>query len=104
MRPSDARLVVSVVLLVPRTGVPLPFCVQTPPANVHGCNPPPLSAYPKSERITYLYYLGKFNYVMGHFPRAHLILQEAYDLCHSSFLSQRRKILTLLVVSNPVGQ
>ncbi|KAF2402511.1 hypothetical protein EJ06DRAFT_342890 [Trichodelitschia bisporula] len=63
---------------------------------------PPLSAYPKSERVAYLYYLGKFNYVMGHFPRAHLVLQEAYDLCHSTFLRQRRKILTLLVVSNIV--
>lgn len=63
---------------------------------------PPLSAYPKSERVTYLYYLGRFLWANGHFYRALLALQQAYNDCHPQALQQRRLILIYLMASNIV--
>ncbi|KAK4979002.1 hypothetical protein LTR42_001502 [Elasticomyces elasticus] len=40
---------------------------------------PPLAAYPKRERVTYLFYLGRFLFQNSHFYRAQLTLQHAYD-------------------------
>ena len=61
---------------------------------------PPLNAYPKSERVTYLYYLGRFLWGNGHAYRAQRALQKAYDECHNNALSQRRLILIFLISSN----
>lgn len=65
-------------------------------------NAPPLAAYPKSQRVTYLYYLGRFLFQHNHFYRAQLALQAAYDEspAHAQCTKQRRLILVYLIVSN----
>lgn len=63
---------------------------------------PPLSSYPKSQRVTYLYYLGRFLFSNNHFYRAQLALQAAYEQCHRSSTRHRRLILIHLIVSNLV--
>jgi len=63
---------------------------------------PPLSVYPRAERVTYLYYLGRFLFSNNHFYRAQLALQTAFDECHSKCLKQRRLILIYLISSNLV--
>ncbi|KAH7115285.1 hypothetical protein B0J11DRAFT_444568 [Dendryphion nanum] len=63
---------------------------------------PPLSIYPASERVTYLYYLGRFQFATTNFHSALLCLQKAYDDCPTApfALAQRRKILIYLLASN----
>ncbi|TKA83132.1 hypothetical protein B0A55_00890 [Friedmanniomyces simplex] len=63
---------------------------------------PPLSAYPKRERVTYLYYLGRFLFQNSHFYRAQLVLQSAYDEAPArpECVRQRRHILVYLIASN----
>ena len=63
---------------------------------------PPLAAYPKRERVTYLYYLGRFCFQNNHFYRAQLALQHAYDESPASpeCVRQRRLILIFLITSN----
>jgi hypothetical protein len=63
---------------------------------------PPLSAYPKSERVTYLYYLGRFLFQNSHFYRAAEALQQAYDESPTTdaCVRQRRLILIFLISSN----
>ncbi|KAK4545144.1 hypothetical protein LTR36_003695 [Oleoguttula mirabilis] len=63
---------------------------------------PPLSAYPKRERVTYLYYLGRFLFGNSHFYRAQLALQYAYDEAPArpECARQRRHILVYLIASN----
>lgn len=65
-------------------------------------NAPPLAAYLKSQRVTYLYYLGRFLFQHNHFYRAQLALQTAYDEspAHAQCAKQRRLILVYLIVSN----
>ncbi|KAF2083250.1 hypothetical protein K490DRAFT_52150 [Saccharata proteae CBS 121410] len=63
---------------------------------------PPLSIYPRPERITYLYYLGRFHFTNNHFYRAQLALQSAFDQCPPTppTFKQRRLILIYLLTSN----
>lgn len=61
---------------------------------------PPLSAFPKSERVTYLYYLGRFNWANGHVFRAQAALQHAWDHCHVRCERQLRLIAVYLIASN----
>jgi hypothetical protein len=63
---------------------------------------PPLSSYPKRERVTYLYYLGRFYFQNSHFYRAQLALQQAYDEspARQECVRQRRHILVYLIASN----
>jgi len=61
---------------------------------------PPLALYPASQRVTYLYYLGRYLFSNNHFYRAQLALQAAYDQCHARCLKQRRLILIYLVTAN----
>lgn len=61
---------------------------------------PPLALFPASQRVTYLYYLGRYLFANSHFFSAQLTLQSAYDQCHPRFLQQRRLILIYLVASN----
>ena len=63
---------------------------------------PPLSAYPRSQRVTYLYYLGRFLFQNSHFYRAQAALQRAYDEspAHDACIKQRRLILIYLLASN----
>lgn len=61
---------------------------------------PLLSHYPASQRVTYLYYLGRYMFANSHFYRAQLALESAYQQCHSQALRQRQLILTYLIASN----
>lgn len=61
---------------------------------------PPLALYPASQRVTYLYYLGRYHFSNNHFYRALLALQAAYDQCHARCLKQRRFILIYLITAN----
>ena len=61
---------------------------------------PPLGLFPAAQRVTFLYYLGRYLFANNHFYRAHLALQAAYDQCHAQCISQRRLILLYLITSN----
>jgi hypothetical protein len=65
-------------------------------------NSPPLALYPASQRVTYLYYLGRFLFDNNHFFRAQLCLQSAYDQCHARCTNQRRNILIYLFSTNMI--
>ncbi|KAF7595207.1 hypothetical protein BBP40_006952 [Aspergillus hancockii] len=61
---------------------------------------PPLKHFPASQRVTYLYYLGRYLFSNNLFHPARLALQAAYDQCHREALSQKRIILTYLIPCN----
>ncbi|ETI25477.1 hypothetical protein G647_02250 [Cladophialophora carrionii CBS 160.54] len=61
---------------------------------------PPLSFYPAAQRVTYLYYLGRYHFANNHFLRAQKVLQTAYDQCHRQAVNHRRLILIYLVAAN----
>ena len=61
---------------------------------------PPLALFPAAQRVTFLYYLGRYLFANNHFYRAQLTLQAAYDQCHIQCISQRRLILLYLITSN----
>ncbi|KAI0905794.1 hypothetical protein F4824DRAFT_495619 [Ustulina deusta] len=61
---------------------------------------PPLSFYPAAQRVTYLYYLGRFHFINNHFTRASRCLEEAYVQTPPSFQKHRQLILTYLVPCN----
>lgn len=61
---------------------------------------PPLSHYPAAQRVTYLYYLGRYLFATNHFYRAQLALQSAYDQCHAQAVRHRQLILVYLTASN----
>lgn len=65
-------------------------------------NSPPLEYYPASQRVTFLYYLGRFHFANNHFHRAVTVLTSAYDQCHSRAVQQRRRILTHLLAANMI--
>lgn len=67
-------------------------------------NSPPFSAYSKSQRVTYLYYLGRYLFQNSHCYRAQLALQYAYDECPVSdrCIGQRRRILVYLITCNMI--
>lgn len=61
---------------------------------------PPLSLYPAAQRVTFLYYLGRFNFSNTHYLRASLCLQEAYLQTPPQLVSHRTNILTYLIPCN----
>jgi len=61
---------------------------------------PPLAIYPRAERVTYLYYLGRYLFSVNHFYRAKQALQDAHSNCRNSSLQQKRLILVFLIASN----
>jgi nuclear mRNA export protein PCID2/THP1 len=61
---------------------------------------PALAAYPAAQRVTYLYYLGRFAFHSNHFTRAQLCLDKAYKECHVQAAQQARGILTYLITTN----
>ena len=63
---------------------------------------PPLSRFPASQRVTYLYYLGRYLFANNHFHRALLALEASYDQCHSQCVKQRRRILVYLISCNVI--
>ncbi|KAL8795631.1 MAG: hypothetical protein Q9195_001869 [Heterodermia aff. obscurata] len=63
---------------------------------------PPLARFPASQRVTFLYYLGRYHFANSHFYRAQLALQAAYNQCHLKCLKQRRLILIYLITANMI--
>ncbi|KAF2687597.1 hypothetical protein K458DRAFT_167127 [Lentithecium fluviatile CBS 122367] len=65
---------------------------------------PPLHFYPASERVTYLYYLGRHLFANTDFYQAQLVLQKAYDDCTSDPRCRHQKslILVYLVSANMI--
>lgn len=61
---------------------------------------PPLATYPASQRVTFLFYLGRFQFYNTHYYSAQLALQAAYNQCHAKCSGQRRSILIYLISSN----
>ncbi|PGH23581.1 hypothetical protein AJ80_02361 [Polytolypa hystricis UAMH7299] len=61
---------------------------------------PPLDHFPASQRVTYLYYLGRYLFSNNLFYPAQIALQSAYDQCHRQAQNQRRLILTYLIPCN----
>ncbi|KAK0636871.1 hypothetical protein B0T17DRAFT_567142 [Bombardia bombarda] len=61
---------------------------------------PALSLYPASQRVTFLYYLGRFNFDHGDYLRAHLCFEQAYLQCPPRFQKHRRQILTYWIPAN----
>ncbi|KAK8051913.1 CSN12-signalosome component [Apiospora rasikravindrae] len=61
---------------------------------------PPLSFYPAAQRVTFLYYLGRFHFINNHFCRAAQCLQEAYLETPRRFESHRWLVLTYLIPCN----
>lgn len=61
---------------------------------------PPLSLYPAAQRVTFLYYLGRFNLANNHYSRAASCLQEAYLQTPAQLVSHRTNILTYLIPCN----
>ena len=61
---------------------------------------PPLEAYPASQRVTFLYYLGLYQFANNHFIRAIKALQAAYQQCTAQLPRQRRRILVPLIAAN----
>ncbi|KAL5344079.1 hypothetical protein BJX70DRAFT_7591 [Aspergillus crustosus] len=61
---------------------------------------PPLKHFPASQRVTYLYYLGRYLLSNNLFFPAQIALQSAYDQCHHQAINQKRLILTYLIACN----
>ncbi|KAI1107742.1 hypothetical protein F4804DRAFT_296947 [Jackrogersella minutella] len=61
---------------------------------------PPLSYYPASQRVTFLYFLGRFHFNHSLYWRAAQCFREAYIQTPPYFQKHRRVILTYLVAAN----
>ncbi|PHH70224.1 hypothetical protein CDD80_6159 [Ophiocordyceps camponoti-rufipedis] len=61
---------------------------------------PPLHLYPASQRVTYLYYLGRYNLSTSHYLRASLCLEQAYLQTPPQLTSHRANILSYLIPCN----
>ncbi|KAL4926399.1 uncharacterized protein BDV17DRAFT_283340 [Aspergillus undulatus] len=61
---------------------------------------PPLKYFPASQRVTYLYYLGRYLFSNNLFFPAQIALQSAYNQCHHQAINQKRLILTYLISCN----
>jgi len=61
---------------------------------------PALALFPASQRVTYLYYLGRFSFENNSFQRAARCLEAAYFQTPPAFQKHRRLILTYLIPSN----
>lgn len=61
---------------------------------------PPLDYFPASQRVTYLYYLGRYLFSNNLFYPAQIALQAAYDQCHRQAIKQKHLILIYLIACN----
>ncbi|KAK9249569.1 hypothetical protein V1506DRAFT_510718 [Lipomyces tetrasporus] len=68
-------------------------------SNIHTANIA-FSRYPRSQRVTYRYYLGRFYFLRQELLRARTHLLWAFNNCHVSAISNHRAILTYLIPSN----
>lgn len=62
---------------------------------------PPLAIYPKAQQVTYLYYLGRFQFSMNHFHRALLCLDQAYTLLPAApdFAPKQKRLLLIYLIT-----
>ncbi|KAK3942158.1 COP9 signalosome complex subunit 12 [Diplogelasinospora grovesii] len=58
---------------------------------------PPLSAFPKSQQVTFKYYEGVLNFLEENYLEAEKHLTEAWGLCHRNAMRNKEMILTYLV-------
>ncbi|KAK9463266.1 uncharacterized protein V1516DRAFT_667309 [Lipomyces oligophaga] len=58
------------------------------------------SDYPRAQRVTFRYYLGRFYFLRQSLTRARFHLQWAFDNCHALATSNLRAILTYLIPTN----
>ncbi|CCU82187.1 PCI domain-containing protein [Blumeria hordei DH14] len=63
-------------------------------------NSPPLGIYPAGQRVTYLYFLGRYHFTTNHFYHAQCCLEAAYSQCPNKFIKHRRLIMIHLVSAN----
>ncbi|KAK6194225.1 pre-rRNA processing [Pestalotiopsis sp. IQ-011] len=63
---------------------------------------PPLSFYPAAQRVTYLYYLGRFHFINNHYGHAAQCLEQAYLQTPPAFQRQRELILSYLIPSKMI--
>lgn len=79
-------------------------CRRTPLAKMVFTNiasqSPALRLYPAAQRVTFLYYLGRFNLAHHHYRRAALCLEAAYLQTPPVCRSHRTAILTYLIPAN----
>ncbi|KAK9373569.1 uncharacterized protein V1513DRAFT_382204 [Lipomyces chichibuensis] len=68
-------------------------------SNIHTANIS-FSRYPRSQTVTYRYYLGRFYFLRQELLRARAHLLWAFNNCHASAVSNQRAILTYLIPSN----
>lgn len=61
---------------------------------------PPLSLFPASQRVTYLYYLARYLFANNLFWSAKNAFEAAYQQCHPQAISQRRQLLVYLITTN----
>ncbi|CAG8928178.1 unnamed protein product [Penicillium salamii] len=61
---------------------------------------PPLAHFPASQRVTYLYYLGRYLFANNLFYPAQIALQSSYNQCHRQATGQRHLILSYLIPCN----
>ncbi|CAG8219386.1 unnamed protein product [Penicillium salamii] len=61
---------------------------------------PPLAHFPASQRVTYLYYLGRYLFANNLFYPAQTALQSSYNQCHRQATGQRHLILSYLIPCN----
>lgn len=61
---------------------------------------PALSLFPASQRVTYLYHLGRLYFNCQHFVRANLCFEAAYAQCPARFLRHRRQIVVYWIPTN----
>jgi nuclear mRNA export protein PCID2/THP1 len=65
--------------------------------NIVVLNRRPITEYKRSERVTYLFYLGRYFHYTAQFYSAMITLEQAYLECDTRCLKQRRLILVYLV-------
>jgi hypothetical protein len=61
---------------------------------------PPLDYFPAAQRVTYLYYLGRYLFSNNLFYPAQKALQASYDQCHRQAFKQKHRILIYLIACN----
>jgi hypothetical protein len=62
----------------------------------------PITAYPRRERVTYLYYLGRYFFSTSQYYSAMLCLDAAYLECHTGCRKQRRLMQVYLTAANVI--
>ncbi|PWN21679.1 hypothetical protein BCV69DRAFT_306785 [Microstroma glucosiphilum] len=75
----------------------LPLCRNILRALSASADLPPLSAFPRADRVTFRYYTGMLHFLGQEYPKALTDLTYAYDNCHSAARNQQVQILLPLI-------